>query len=149
MRIIGIDPGSVHAAFALVDDGELIEAADFAVVDRMLDARDFARAIDEHVPEIAVVELVSAMPKQGVSSSFRFGMGCGIIHGVLAAMNVPVHLTSAGRWKRAMGLDSDPEKSRALAIRTWPLMASVFKRKKDHNRAEAALMALYLERLRQ
>jgi hypothetical protein len=35
------------------------------------------------------------------------------------------------------------EVSRARAIETWPAHAKLFARKRDHNRAEAALLGLY------
>jgi hypothetical protein len=49
---------------------------------------------------------------------------------------------SPAKWKRALGL-SDAETSRAKAIETWPTQAGLFARKRDHNRAEAALLGLY------
>lgn len=158
--ILGVDPGSVSAAYGLLDDdGLAVETGDVPVVDRMVDASGWDDLLERLLdiydgdiaklakPTAAVIEQVSAMPKQGVSSSFRFGMGCGLIRGVLATYHVPIIQVAPTRWKRHFNLDSDPEKSRALALRLWPDMSSRLARKKDHGRAEALLLARwYLER---
>ena len=64
------------------------------------------------------------------------------LRAVVALCNVPYHLVSPVKWKRHFALDSDKERSRALAIRLWPGVG-LFSRVKDHNRAEAALIARY------
>ena len=88
-----------------------------------------------------VIERVSAMPKQGVSSSFRFGRGVGLIEGVIGASLVPVIYTAPATWKRFYGLPSDKETCRQRAVERWPESAAAFSRKRDHNRAEAAFIA--------
>ena len=74
---------------------------------------------------------------------FHFGQSYGTILGVIGALVIPVRRVSPAKWKKALGLNSDGETSRARAIETWPEQAHLFERKKDHNRAEAALLALY------
>lgn len=147
--IIGVDPGSVSAAYGILGtNGSLFAAGDVPVVDRMVDAAgwtDLLQRLGLDDDDLAVVEQVSAFPKQGVTSSFRFGMGCGIIRGVLAALNIPIIQIAPGKWKKHFALNSDGEKSRALALRLWPTCTDLV-RKKDHGRAEALLMARwYLE----
>ncbi len=102
----------------------------------------FAR-IAQMRPDFAIVELVASRPGQGVASAFKFGCGFGMVRGVIAASGVPLHLVSPSKWKRHFGLDSDKEKSRAMALRLWPARSDLFGRKKDHGRAEAALLARY------
>ena len=63
--------------------------------------------------------------------------------GVVGALAIPVRHVSPAKWKRALGLNSDGETSRARAIETWPAQAELFARKRDHSRAEAALLGLY------
>jgi len=79
---------------------------------------------------------------QGVVSVFRFGAAYGAAIGVISALAIPLHLVSPARWKRHYGLDADKERSRARAIQFWPASRH-FTRKKDHGRAEAALLARY------
>lgn len=145
--ILSVDPGSVSAAWALLlpDFGGGLDAAiaeDMPVVGRMVDGRAFARILDRHCPTHAVVEKVNAFPKQGVSSSFRFGMGYGIILGALAAQNVKIFEVAPGSWKKHFRLNRDKEKARALAIKRFPHID--LSRKKDAGRAEALLMGLWL-----
>jgi Holliday junction resolvasome RuvABC endonuclease subunit len=146
--IIGIDPGSVSAAYAVLDsEGAIVDVGDVPVVDRMVDGSEFARIVGRLRPREAIVELVSAMPRQGVTSSFRFGMGCGILRGVLLAAGVPLYQVPATKWKKYFRLDNDAEKSRAMAIRIWPTCEKL-SRKKDHGRAEALLLARYHQETR-
>jgi crossover junction endodeoxyribonuclease RuvC len=145
--ILGVDPGSVSAAYGLLNlDGWLMETGDIPVVDKMVDAVGFSQLLDKgSVPTVAVVEQVSAMPKQGVTSSFNFGMGCGLIRGVLAAHGIPIIQVTPSKWKRYFNLNSEAEKSRAMALRYWPGCKDLGL-KKHHGRAEALLMARwYLE----
>jgi hypothetical protein len=60
-----------------------------------------------------------------------------------ARWRFPVRHVSPAKFKRALGLNSDGEASRARAIDTWPMSADLFSRKRNHNRAEAALLGLY------
>jgi crossover junction endodeoxyribonuclease RuvC len=144
MSVIGIDPGSVSAAYGVLDiAGRVVDVGDVPVVDRMVDAAAFSRLLEGfgHLDD-AVIEQVSAMPKQGVSSSFRFGMGCGMLRGVLAARGIPLVQVTPTQWKKHFALNNDGEKSRALALRRWPSCRAL-SRKKDHGRAEALLLALW------
>ncbi len=116
---------------------------DMPVVDGNVDAATLASDIRQFAPNFAIVEIASARPGQGVSSVFRFGCGYGQILGVLASGGVPTQLIAASKWKRHFNLDSDKEKSRAMALRLWPDRSDLFRRKRDHGRAEAALLARY------
>ncbi|RWD62553.1 MAG: hypothetical protein EOS36_14925 [Mesorhizobium sp.] len=141
--IFGVDPGLSGAiAFYFPAAADRIAAYDMPIVAKSIDAAALARRIEQMRPDLAIVENVAARPGQGVSSMFRFGVAHGSVLGVLAALAVPTHLVSPGSWKRHFKLDADKEKARALAIRLWPA-SDHFSRKKDHGRAEAALIARY------
>lgn len=140
MRVLGVDPGSVSAAYAFLDTGELMETDDVPVVDRQVNAAEWARIVKRLTPDIAIIELVGAMPLQGSTSGFRFGVGVGLLRGVLAALNVPLVQVTPSKWKRECGLGSNKEAARALAIRLFPGCGR-FARVKDAGRAEAALLA--------
>lgn len=148
VRIIGIDPGSVSGAFAVLDgDGSIIEVDDIPVVNRQVNASHFARALHEivnrdHTPVEVIIEDVWAMPRQGIASAFRFGVGVGLARGVILGMGFPLHAVTPTKWKKYFRLDNDGEKSRDLAIRMWPQCRKL-SRKKDHGRAEALLLARY------
>jgi Holliday junction resolvasome RuvABC endonuclease subunit len=145
MRVLGVDPGAVSGAYALITSMQnavvLPTVDDIPVVDRQVNAAEWSRIVARLKPDVAVVEQVGAMPKQGVSSMFKFGMGCGLIRGVLAGAGVPIISVTPAKWKKHFSLNSDAEKSRALAIRRFP--TAPLGRKKDHGRAEALLLALW------
>lgn len=145
--ILGIDPGLSGAFAILEENGQLIDAGDLPLIGTKaqcrIDAANFATLVRRLPLRCAVVEQVNAMPGQGVSSMFRFGQSLGTVVGVLAACSIPIVWVTPAKWKNASGLSSDKEHSRQRAIETWPSHSSLFARKKDHGRAEAALIALW------
>lgn len=101
-------------------------------------------------PVVAIIEKVSAMPNQGVSSTFRFGEGYGALQAMLVGHGYPLHYVTPSNWKKHFGLTSDKGTSRGLASKRFPQSAHLFARVKDDGRAEAALIALYgMETIRQ
>jgi hypothetical protein len=144
-NIVAFDPGLSGGVAILSPSGEIIACDDLPTIgegtQRRIDAANLASMIRLHLPARAVIEQVSAMPGQGVSSMFRFGQALGTIAGVVGALGLPVQWVSPAKWKREAGLDATAERSRGRAIETWPKQAVLFARKKDHNRAEAALLA--------
>lgn len=145
--ILGVDPGLSGAAAFVNSDGKMLDCFDLPVAGEgksaRIDAANLANLIRAVAPARAVVELVGAMPGQGVSSMFRFGQATGVVAGVLGALGIPVEWVPPARWKKTMRLGSDKEGSRLRALETWPEHAKEFARKKDHGRAEAALIALF------
>jgi crossover junction endodeoxyribonuclease RuvC len=138
--VMAIDPGAISGAFALFHSDGHVEAGDMAVVDGQLDAAAFARLVRSSHASVAVVERVGAMPKQGIASTFKFGVAVGIIHGVLSACSVPLHYVTPPVWKRHHGLiGKDKEASRALVTRLFPALPGL-ERKRDQGRAEAVLI---------
>jgi hypothetical protein len=142
--ILGIDPGLTGAcAFFFPSAPDRIAAEDMPLVAGEVDAATLAARILQMGPAFAVVERVASMPKQGVSSTFKFGASYGAIRGVLAALQIRTHLVAPVVWKKHFRLDSDKEKSRAFALRLFAASPEHFSRKRDHNRAEASLLAVY------
>jgi crossover junction endodeoxyribonuclease RuvC len=148
MNVLAVDPGLSGAAAVLDRQGDIVDAFDLPATGegprRRIDTANLADLIRARAPyAFAIVEQVGARPGQGVSSMFRFGQAYGTILGVIGALAIPVRHVSPAKWKRALGLNSDGETSRARAIETWPTRADLFARKRDHNRAEAALLGVY------
>jgi crossover junction endodeoxyribonuclease RuvC len=84
-----------------------------------------ATIIERFRPAAAISERVGPMPRQGISSTFKFGRGLGIIEGVLGGAMIPVNYVTATVWKKHYGIGRDKEKARQLAIATWPESASL------------------------
>jgi crossover junction endodeoxyribonuclease RuvC len=146
MIFAAIDPGAVNAAIAVFHDAVPLLVDDIKTVNGMLDATALAHLLQDSKVERLAVENVHAMPKQGVSSTFRFGKGVGIIHGVAGALRIPITLVAPNQWKVFHSLphlteaSARKEAARELAIRKWPDHNRALDRKKDADRAEALLI---------
>lgn len=155
MLVYGIDPG-LTGALAVLINGRLIDVADLPVreegggtVKRRLDAAVLAAMVREvrrqHGvdSELAVIERVGAMPKQGVASVFSLGHTAGVVEATMLALGVPVEFVAPSVWKRSMELGRDKSDARAKASLCYPEQAGFWRLKSNHNRAEAALIARY------
>lgn len=85
---------------------------------------------------------------QGGSSIFSLGDSFGCVRTAAMLTCVPLYLVSASVWKGKMKLTSDKELCRSMALRLFPQSSEQLKRKKDHNRAEALLLAKYWQTFR-
>jgi crossover junction endodeoxyribonuclease RuvC len=149
MITIAIDPGLTGAIAAIDDDGQLVLCADLPVIrDNKLawiDSNDltglFLECLQEGRPARIILERSQAMPRQGVSSTFTTGVVMGSILAACQRIAVPLTLVTAAVWKRSMGLDSTKSVSLDKARLLFP--TAELDRKKDHNRAEALLLAEY------
>lgn len=153
MITIGIDPGLSGAVGVLVD-GNFHKVLDIPTTLRgsgsvkyEIDAAGLRREIlDSYYPSDDKVEVllerVNAMPGQGVSSVFSLGDSFGVCRAVVSSLKLPLHLVPPAKWKKHFGLNSDKEKSRALAAKLFP--EAPLHLKKHADRAEALLMARYL-----
>jgi hypothetical protein len=101
--------------------------------------------LDMYAPMVAlaVLEEPGAMPEQGLSSTFRFGHVCGMIHGVLAGHYIPTIPVKPGVWKSALALNQDKGYSRVRASLEFPAVKELWALAKENDRAEAALMTVY------
>jgi len=149
---IGIDPGQTGAIAAVrgtfvnsVTDmptmprlhgkGQQVDAG--ALTSILLAAKDGQEAT-------VLLEAVSAMPGQGVSSMFRFGESVGVVLGVCGALQLPIRWISPQTWKKRAGLSGkEKDAARTLVIQSNPEVADLMTRKKDIGRADAVCIALY------
>ena len=151
MRILGIDLG-LGGALAFYDDdtGELV-IHDMPVLTkgtkREIDEIELARIIDAHPYKIdrAVLEQVGTRPGEGAVGAFTFGLGAGLVRGIIRANFIPLTSVTPARWQRALGLKSGAGKDagRALAKELFQHHAQKFARVKDHGRSDAVLIAVY------
>jgi crossover junction endodeoxyribonuclease RuvC len=148
MITLGIDPGLTGAVAALDQDHQVVMLEDLPTVTRgggrvrrEVDPAGLAHLLRPIAGEIrmAIVEQVASRPGQGVASVFSLGHTTGAIVGVLAALAVPYQMTTPRSWKKAAGLTADKDHARTLATRLYPTVN--LSRVKDHNRAEALLLA--------
>ena len=139
--VLGVDPGLKGALAWLNMSGDLIRVEDMPVIDGNVNGPYLALLLRQDELDLAVVERVHSMPKQGVASTFKFGVGYGTVLGVLAAYDVSVYHMTPGEWKGHMRLGKTKEHSRRMAVDRWPKWVDSFHLVKHEGRAEAALMA--------
>ena len=91
-----------------------------------------------------VIEQVSAMPGQGVTSMFNFGQSFGILKGICSAMRLPMYFVRPAKWKKYFSLiNSEKDASRTRVIEMFPYFSSQLSKKKDSNKADAILIASF------
>lgn len=142
MIIIGIDPGK-SGAVAIYREGETLDNQW-----EFFDTPETVEGMDSVIPSRLVastnvfIERVHAMPGQGVCSMFSFGQNYGQWQGIIAARGYKVTHVAPQTWKKAMLADMPKEKFSSVqrALQLYPHLVDSFKRKKDHNRADALLI---------
>ena len=155
MLIIGIDPG-ISGAICFFEDGQVKEIIDMPV---MADGKKNKRQINgpqvyneilkrinkfQKKDIIVVIEQVSAMPGQGVTSMFNFGQSFGVLKGICSAMQLSMFFIRPAKWKKYFGLiKTEKDASRTKVIEIFPYISSELSRKKDSNKADAVLIASF------
>lgn len=152
MIICGIDPG-LSGAVAFMDGGtgDILNIADMPTLalsrggknKREVDPHGLADLLRAQRIGHAFVELVGAMPGQGVSSMFAFGKAFGIVIGVASAIGIPMSFVSSRKWKPALSVPASKDGARARASQLLPGGTGYWPLVKHDGRAEAALIALY------
>lgn len=145
MIYLGFDPGFSGAWGMINHHGYFIGCGDMPhnghhiLTDEVME--EISKARDGDDMEV-VIEMVASMPKQGVASTFKFGMAFGATIALAERIRCPFHFVTPRIWKKALGLDSDKNRSLALARDLWP--DAPLARQKDNGRAEALLIAEWL-----
>ena len=157
IRLLGIDPG-IRGGIAVIaiEDGAaplLLDAIDIPVIGmtakERVDVLALRQWILSHCPTHAVIERAQAMPKQGSSSGFKYGRAVGSIEAAIALCEIPITIAEPSVWKRRHKLrGKDKEGARQLALQLFPAAHALLARRKDHGRAEAALIALSADFIR-
>ena len=155
MMIIGIDPG-ITGSICFFEDGKIIDVVEMP---NMIEGKKnkkqvngaqifheiYLRTKDKKKENIKVIiENVSAMPGQGVTSMFNFGQSFGILKGICAAMQLPMYFVRPAKWKKYFNLiNSEKDASRTRAIEIFPYFSTQLSKKKDSNKADAILIASF------
>jgi hypothetical protein len=147
---VGVDPGSTGAV-AVITPYEVV-VDDFETREGLRLLQDVSAGMligSDHVT--AAVEAVHSMPKQGVATTFKFGVSTGTVHGWLEALGIPFVMVTPTKWQKVV-YDSQPKTgdnkadSLTLARKLFPNVMGRLTRKKDHNRADALLIAEWCRR---
>ncbi len=155
MLIIGIDPG-ISGAICFFDNGKILDVIEMPTMNegkknkRQVNGAQIYNEISKRIDKThnddvrVVVEQVSAMPGQGVTSMFNFGQSFGIVKGICSAMQLSLYFVRPAKWKKYFNLiNSEKDASRTRAIEIFPYFSSQLSKKKDSNKADAILIASF------
>ena len=155
MLIIGIDPG-ISGSICFLEDGIIKDVLEMPTMTegkknkKQVNGSQIYNEISFRIKTYekknikVVIEQVSAMPGQGVTSMFNFGQSFGILKGICSAMQLPIYFVRPTKWKKYFNLiNSEKDASRTRAIEIFPYFSSNLSKKKDSNKADAILIASY------
>ena len=155
MYIIGIDPG-ISGSICFFEDGKIVDIIEMPNMaegkknKRQVNGAQIYNEISSRIKKIkkeeikVVIEQVSAMPGQGVTSMFNFGQSFGVLKGICSAMQLPVYFIRPAKWKKYFNLiNSEKDASRTKAIQIFPYISAQLSKKKDANKADAILLASF------
>lgn len=148
----GIDPGLTGALAFLDTEAARLSVFDMPIVkvttgDKTrshMDPDKLADIIDRFNPTKSLIENVHSTPNDGHVGAFTFGKATGIVIGIFAGIGLPLAQVTPGKWKKDLRVPADKEEAMNVATRLFPQCRPLWSRKKDHGRAEAALISLYL-----
>ena len=155
MLIIGIDPG-ISGSICFFQDGVIKDVLEMPTMvegkknKKQVNGSQIFNEISEKIKKIdkknikVVIEHVTAMPGQGVTSMFNFGQSFGILKGICSAMQLSVYFVRPAKWKKYFNLiNSEKDASRTRAIEIFPYYSSHLSKKKDSNKADAILISSF------
>ncbi len=155
MLIIGIDPG-ISGSICFFEDGKITDVIEMPTMTegkknkKQVNGSQIYNEILKRTNKFqkkdirVIVEQVSAMPGQGVTSMFNFGQSFGILKGICSAMQLPIYFVRPAKWKKYFNLiNSEKDASRTRAIEIFPYFSSRLAKKKDSNKADAILIASF------
>ena len=155
MLVIGIDPG-ISGSICFFHEGKIIEVVEMPTMaegkknKKQVNGSQIFNEISERIKKFdkkdikVIIEQVSAMPGQGVTSMFNFGQSFGILKGICSAMQLPMYFVRPAKWKKYFNLiNSEKDASRTKAIEIFPYFSGQLSRKKDSNKADAILIASF------
>ena len=155
MLIIGIDPG-ISGSICFFEDGKILDVVEMPTMTegkknkKQVNGSQIYNEVFKRIKQTdkkaikVIIEQVSAMPGQGVTSMFNFGQSFGILKGICSAMRLPMYFVRPAKWKKYFNLiNSEKDASRTRAIEIFPYFSSQLARKKDSNKADAILIASF------
>ena len=155
MLIIAIDPG-ISGSLCFFEEGKIIDIVEMPNMaagkknKRQVNGAQIYNEICLRIKNFqkndikVVIEQVSAMPGQGVTSMFNFGQSFGVLKGICSAMQLPMYFVRPAKWKKYFNLiNTKKDASRTKAIEIFPYISAQLSKKKDSNKADAILLASF------
>ena len=155
MLIIGIDPG-ISGSICFFEDGKIIDVVEMPTMTegkknkRQVNGSQIFNEISQRIHKSenheirVIIEQVSAMPGQGVTSMFNFGQSFGILKGICSSMQLPMYFVRPAKWKKYFNLiNSQKDASRTKANEIFTYFSRQLSKKKDSNKADAILISSF------
>lgn len=154
---LGIDPGK-SGSFSLIDEeGKIIHMIKIPTIGKEYDVQMMAHQLEEWKPFVkhAVLENVHAIQgRVGNSSNFNFGLGKGILIGLLQGLGIRYTMVNPKAWQKevweGVSRQKDNKQTSLLAAkRLFPnetFIPSERARKPHDGMVDATLMAEYARR---
>ncbi|MGM0783879.1 MAG: Holliday junction endonuclease [Pseudomonadota bacterium] len=145
--IVGIDPGQTGGIAYIDATSGTSHAMPMPLTSKQIDGHEIANALRGRSIDVVILEKVHAMPKQGVSSTFKFGMGFGLVVGVCEALGIPYRLVTPQAWKKVVlaGTAKDKDAAVTFVRRAYPSidLTPGLKRVPHDGMADAVCLAEY------
>ncbi len=151
MITCGIDPG-VSGAIAVIDTSiGLAQVADLPQGPYGVDPVALAELLDSWGVRSVTLEDNRANGRNGSLANFQMGRAVGLIVGTVLVLSHPLFRVKPQVWQQAVGVGNvrateRKEAHRQRALELFPECREQLKRKADHNRADALLIAEYARR---
>ncbi len=155
MMIIGIDPG-ISGSICFFQDGIIKDVIEMPTMTdgkknkRQVNGAQIFNEISERINKFdkknikVVIEQVSAMPGQGVTSMFNFGQSFGILKGICSAMHLPVYYVRLLSGKNILILLIQKKmRAEQELLKFFHIFHHNCQKKKDNNKADAILIASF------
>ena len=155
MYIISIDPG-ISGAICFFENNKIEDVIEMPCMaegkknKKQVNGAQIFNEISRRIKNkdkkeiFVVIEQVTAMPGQGVTSMFNFGQSFGVLKGICSAMRLSMYFVRPAKWKKYFNLiKTEKEASRTKAIEIFPEFSSNLSKKKDTNKADAILIASF------
>ena len=117
MKVLGIDPG-LAGGWATLYGGAEMGGEPMPLAGEFYDCRTLRVLVELGFgpPDLVVIEQVGAMPKQGLSSTFKFGRGYGQLIGMCQTLAWPYILVPPQAWKAKVLAGTPKDKAAAVAF---------------------------------
>lgn len=153
---IGIDPGKA-GGIAVICRNEVLGVTPMLITPKknidIVSTTEWIMSTIQDRASVAIIEQVSAMPGQGVTSMFRFGFVTGVMHGIIGALGIPTHQVTPQAWKKVIlaGTRKDKAASIDFVMRVHPgisLLATTRSHTPHNGMSDAICIAMYAYRLK-
>ena len=155
MIIIGIDPG-LSGSICFFENGKILDVVEMPTMiegkknKKQVNGSQIYNEILKRISHLdksdvkVVIEQVSAMPGQGVTSMFNFGQSFGVIKGICSALGISIYFIRPAKWKKHFNLiGTTKDASRTKVIEMFPDLSPQLTKKKDSNKSDAILIGKY------